>query len=114
MIDKQRGGTKTGKRGAFECYNKPTVKYRIFIAKPVRKGPIPVNEAEISRYITETCEGVDVVADSGNSFFFDNPDRNVPPDHRFPLRQSIICEAWHSSSLSGEHIQCVEKREASW
>jgi hypothetical protein len=26
-------------------------------------------------------------------------------------RQSIICEAWHSSSLSGEHIQCVEKKE---
>ena len=44
-----------------------------------------MNEAEISRYITETCEGVDVVADSGTSFFFYNPDRNVPPDHRFPF-----------------------------
>jgi len=44
-----------------------------------------VNEAEISRYITETFDGVDVVADSGTSFFFYNPDSNVPPDHRFPF-----------------------------
>src|SRR5713101_7835399 len=44
-------------------YNKPKVKNkkdRTFVAKPVRKGPILVNEAEISRYITETFEGVDV------------------------------------------------------
>jgi hypothetical protein len=44
-----------------------------------------VNEAEISRYITETFEGVDVVVDAGNSFFFYNPDSTVPPDHRFPF-----------------------------
>jgi hypothetical protein len=48
------------------------------------KGPLPVNEAEISRYIAQTREGVDVVADSGNTFFY-NPDRNVPPDHWFPF-----------------------------
>src|SRR5438874_2813709 len=55
------------------------------MAKPVRKGPIPVNEAQISQYITETFEGVDVVVASSNSFFFYNPDSNVPPDHRFPF-----------------------------
>lgn len=44
-----------------------------------------MNETEISRYITETFEGVDVVVDSGNSFFFYNPDSNIPPDHRFPF-----------------------------
>lgn len=44
-----------------------------------------MNESEIYRYITETFEGVDVVTDSGNSFFFYNPDRNLPPDHRFPF-----------------------------
>lgn len=44
-----------------------------------------MNEAEISRYITETFEGVDVVTDSGNSFFFYNPDSAIPPDHRFPF-----------------------------
>ncbi len=44
-----------------------------------------MNESEASQYITGTFEGVDVVTDSGNSFFFYNPDRNVPPDHRFPF-----------------------------
>jgi hypothetical protein len=44
-----------------------------------------MNETEISRYITETLEGVDVVTDSGNSFFFYNPDSSVPPDHKFPF-----------------------------
>jgi len=44
-----------------------------------------VNEAQISQYITETFGGVDVVVASGDSFFFYNPDSNVPPDHRFPF-----------------------------
>jgi hypothetical protein len=43
-----------------------------------------LNEAKVSRYITETFAGVDVVVASGDSFFFYNPDPNVPPDHRFP------------------------------
>ncbi|GHO90647.1 hypothetical protein KSF_006950 [Reticulibacter mediterranei] len=42
-----------------------------------------MNESEISQYITETFEGVDVMIASGDSFFFYNPDGNVPPDHRF-------------------------------
>lgn len=44
-----------------------------------------MNEAEVSRYITETFEGVDVVVNLDTSFFFYNPDSNVPPDHRFPF-----------------------------
>jgi hypothetical protein len=44
-----------------------------------------MNESEISQYITETFEGVDIVVASGDSFFFYNPDRNLPPDHRFPF-----------------------------
>jgi hypothetical protein len=44
-----------------------------------------MNESDISQYIIKTFEGVDVVTDSGNSFFFYNPDSNVPPDHRFPF-----------------------------
>jgi hypothetical protein len=44
-----------------------------------------VNEAQISRNITETFEGVDVVVASGDSFFFYNPDSNLPPDHKFPF-----------------------------
>jgi hypothetical protein len=44
-----------------------------------------MNESETSQYITGTYEGVDVVVASGDSFFFYNPDRNIPPDHRFPF-----------------------------
>jgi Family of unknown function (DUF6194) len=43
-----------------------------------------MNEIEMSQYITDTFSGVDVVVESGNSFFFYNPDPNVPPDHMFP------------------------------
>jgi hypothetical protein len=46
---------------------------------------MPMNEAEMSRYITETYQGVDVVTNAGDSFFFYNPDPNVPPDHMFPM-----------------------------
>jgi hypothetical protein len=49
------------------------------------KGPVFVNEFEISRSITETLQGVDVVTDGGNSFFFYNPDSTIAPDHRFPF-----------------------------
>ena len=44
-----------------------------------------MNEAEISRFITDTFKGVDVVVNSYGSFFFYNPDSNVPPDHKFPF-----------------------------
>jgi hypothetical protein len=44
-----------------------------------------MNEFEMSQYITRTFEGVDVVTVSDNSFFFYNPDTDVPPDHRFPF-----------------------------
>jgi uncharacterized protein DUF6194 len=44
-----------------------------------------MNETEMSQYLTETLEGVDVVTVSDNSFFFYNPDSNIPPDHRFPF-----------------------------
>lgn len=43
-----------------------------------------MNEIEMSRYITDTFPGVDVVVEAGNSFFFYNPDPNIPPDHMFP------------------------------
>ena len=44
-----------------------------------------MNEVEVSRYITDTFRGVYVVVASGDSFFFYNPDPNVPPDHKFPF-----------------------------
>ena len=57
-----------------------------------------MNEAAISQYITETFEGVDVVTDSGNSFFFYNPDKNVPPDHRFPFATLVTSDLYDQFS----------------
>jgi hypothetical protein len=54
-----------------------------------------MDEAAITRYITDTFTGVDVVVGSreagspevawGDSFFSYDPDRNLPPAHRFPF-----------------------------
>jgi hypothetical protein len=44
-----------------------------------------MDEAALTRYITETFAGVDLVVSSGNTFYFNNADPTVPPDHRFPF-----------------------------
>lgn len=38
-----------------------------------------MNEFEVSQRIIATFTGVDVAVASGDSFFFYNPDTNVPP-----------------------------------
>ncbi|MFL5733710.1 MAG: DUF6194 family protein [Chloroflexia bacterium] len=57
-----------------------------------------MNEAEIGRYITGRLEGVDVVDDSGNSFFFYNPDPDVPPDHNFPFATLVTSDIYDQFS----------------
>lgn len=57
-----------------------------------------MNEAEVSRYITDTFEGVDVVVASDASFFFYNPDRALPPDHRFPFVTMVRSDAYDQFS----------------
>jgi hypothetical protein len=57
-----------------------------------------MNEAEISRYITDTFKGVDVVVSSGTSFFFYNPDSNLPPDHRFPIVTIVTSDIYDQFS----------------
>ncbi len=54
-----------------------------------------MNETEITRYIADTFAGVDVVVASkesgapeiawGDTFFSYDPDRNLPPQRRFPF-----------------------------
>ncbi len=54
-----------------------------------------MDEAAITRYITETFAGIDLVVGSqeggapeiawGDSFFFYDPDRTLPPDRRMPF-----------------------------
>jgi hypothetical protein len=43
-----------------------------------------MDEAALTRYITETFDGVDTVVASDNTFFFHQPDPSAP-DHRFPF-----------------------------
>ena len=57
-----------------------------------------MNDAEISRYITDTFEGVDAVVDSGTSFFFYNPDSSLPPDHRFPFVTIVTSDIYDQFS----------------
>ncbi|HEY7350929.1 MAG TPA: DUF6194 family protein [Ktedonobacterales bacterium] len=59
---------------------------------------INVNEAEISQYITDRFQGVDVVVASDASFFFYNPDSTVPPDHRFPFVTIVTSDAFDQFS----------------
>jgi len=49
-----------------------------------------MNETEMSQYIIDTFQGVDVVINSDNSFFFYNPDSTLPPDHMFPWLTLMI------------------------
>src|SRR6476620_6403055 len=56
-----------------------------------------MNETEISQCI-RALEGVDVVTDSGNSFFFYNPDPTVPPDHRFPFTTLVTNDLYDQFS----------------
>lgn len=48
-------------------------------------NPKAMNEASVTRYITDTFDGVDIVVFSGDRFFFYNPEGDLPPDHRFPF-----------------------------
>ena len=57
-----------------------------------------MNEAEITRYISDTFEGVDVVVASDASFFFYNPDSALPPDHRFPFVTLVRSDAYDQFS----------------
>ena len=52
-----------------------------------------MDQAAITTYITETFTGVDVVA-SGNSFFFHDPGRGLPKDHRFPFATLVASDAY--------------------
>lgn len=57
-----------------------------------------MNEDAITQYITGTFEGVEVVAASGNSFFFYDPGSTLPPDHRFPLATLVTSDEYDQFS----------------
>jgi hypothetical protein len=57
-----------------------------------------MGEEAIIQYITKTFAGVDVVTASGDSFFFYEPDRSVPPDHRFPFATLVTGDRYDQFS----------------
>lgn len=57
-----------------------------------------MNETEMVRYMTNSFKGVDFVVDSGNHFFFYNPDPNVPPDHKFPFVTLVTNDSYDQAS----------------
>ena len=58
-----------------------------------------MNETEITRYLTESLEGVDVVSDRGNSFFcYNPPDSGVAPDHHFPFVTLVVNDLYDQFS----------------
>lgn len=57
-----------------------------------------MDQDTITRYITETFGGVDVVVDADNAFFFHNPGGDQPPDHRFPFATIVCNDAYDQAS----------------
>jgi hypothetical protein len=57
-----------------------------------------VDEASIARYITDTFDGVDVVVDSGNSFFFYDPGDKRPPDRTLPFATLVTNDRYDNAS----------------
>jgi hypothetical protein len=57
-----------------------------------------VDEASIIQYITDTFDGVDVVVEAGNSFFFYDPGDKRPPDRTLPFATLVTNNRYDSAS----------------
>jgi hypothetical protein len=51
-----------------------------------------MDETAITKYITETFAGVEVVVASGDTFFFHDPGKDLPTDHRFPFATLVTSD----------------------
>lgn len=58
----------------------------------------PLDESAVSRAIVSAFGGVDVVTTNGNSFFFYDPGRDTPPDHRFPFATLVTSDEYDQFS----------------
>ena len=67
-------------------------------AGAVRIPPSRMTELQITQAIQESFVGVDIVAESGDSFFFYDPQRDTPPDHRFPFATLVTGDRYDSFS----------------
>jgi hypothetical protein len=57
-----------------------------------------MDESAVAKYITDTFPGVDAVMADGNYFFFYDPDRTTPPDHRFPFATLVTNDQYDQAS----------------
>jgi hypothetical protein len=51
-----------------------------------------MDETAITKYITDTFGSVDVVVASGGTFFFHDPGKGLPKDHRFPFATLVTSD----------------------
>lgn len=59
-----------------------------------------MDEAAVTRYIIETFAGVDVLQDSGDTYFYYDPNRDIPHDRRFPFATLVTGDRYdHVSDL---------------
>lgn len=57
-----------------------------------------MDETAITRYITDTFDGIDVAVASGDSFFTYDPDRTLPPDRWFPFATLVTGDRYDRAS----------------
>ncbi|MGH2584005.1 MAG: DUF6194 family protein [Dehalococcoidia bacterium] len=57
-----------------------------------------MDEAAVTQYITDTFDGLDVAVASGDTFFFYDPGRSLPPDRRLPFATLVTSDAYDTAS----------------
>ena len=64
-----------------------------------------VDEKAVIHYIGETFTGLDIVESDGSRFFFYDPRRDTPVDHRFPFATLVTTDAYDQfSNLSRDGV----------
>lgn len=57
-----------------------------------------IDETAVIEHITQTFDGLDSVESDGNTFFFYDPKRDTPADHRFPFATLVTTDAYDQFS----------------
>ncbi len=61
----------------------------------------PMDETAVIRHITETFDGIDLLQASGDSYFYYDPNRDVPHDRRFPFATLVTGDRYDQASDLG-------------
>src|SRR5215831_16057465 len=57
-----------------------------------------MDEASIKQYITQTFVGLDVITANGDTFFFYDPERSIPPNRRLPFATLVTGDRYDRAS----------------